>query len=78
VADLEKALGRTRHPRLIVAGRDVRAVDVACCDLISVPLERVRHLERVPYRAVGRAVSAKLYVGLTRGEGIGFKPQQRP
>jgi uncharacterized protein (DUF362 family) len=49
-------LGHPRRARLIVAGRDVRAVDVACCDLISVPLERVRHLSRVPYRAIGRTV----------------------
>jgi uncharacterized protein (DUF362 family) len=49
-------LGHPRRARMIVAGRDMRAVDVACCDLISVPLERVQHLERVPYRTVGRAV----------------------
>jgi uncharacterized protein (DUF362 family) len=48
--------GRSRRARVIVAGRDVRAVDVACCDLISVPLERVQHLERVPYRVVGGSV----------------------
>jgi len=46
-------LGRSRRAHLIVAGRDMRAVDVACCDLISMPLERVHHLNRVPYRAVG-------------------------
>lgn len=49
-------LGRVRQAHLIVAGRDVRAVDVACCDLISVPLERVKHLDRVPYRTAGRTV----------------------
>ncbi|MBN1658185.1 MAG: DUF362 domain-containing protein [Anaerolineae bacterium] len=48
--------GRTRHPRLIVAGRDVLAVDVACCDLVSIPLARVPHLSRVPYRVVGEDV----------------------
>jgi uncharacterized protein (DUF362 family) len=48
--------GRPRQAHLIVAGRDLRAVDVACCDLISVPLERVPHLDRVPYHAVGRTV----------------------
>lgn len=47
-------MGRSRKARLVVAGRDPRAVDVACCDLISVPLERVPHLQRVPYRTVGR------------------------
>jgi uncharacterized protein (DUF362 family) len=49
-------LGRSRHSRAIVAGRDVRAVDVACCDLMSIPLERVQHLDRVPYRTMGRTV----------------------
>ena len=49
-------LGRSRRAHLIVAGRDVRAVDVACCDLISVPVERIGHLSRVPYHEVGRAV----------------------
>jgi uncharacterized protein (DUF362 family) len=49
--------GRTRRANVIVAGRDMRAVDVTCCDLISVPLARVRHLERVPYRTVGRTVN---------------------
>lgn len=48
--------GRTRRPGLIVAGRDVRAVDVACCDLVGVPLERVGHLSRVPYTTVGDEV----------------------
>lgn len=48
--------GHSRHSRLIVAGRDVRAVDVACCDLVSVPLEQVPHLSRVPYCALGRTV----------------------
>jgi uncharacterized protein (DUF362 family) len=48
--------GRSRVSHLIVAGQDVRAVDVACCDLVSVPLEMVPHLNRVPYRALGRAV----------------------
>jgi hypothetical protein len=49
-------LGRSRRSHLVVAGRDVRAVDVACCDLISLPLERVCHLDRVPYRAIGGTV----------------------
>jgi hypothetical protein len=49
-------IGRSRQAGLIVAGRDLRAVDVACCDLISVPLERVEHLDRVPYRTAGRPV----------------------
>ena len=49
-------LGRSRRANLIVAGRDLYAVDVACCDLMSVPLERVGHLDRVPYRTVGRTV----------------------
>jgi uncharacterized protein (DUF362 family) len=49
-------IGRSRQAGLIVAGRDLRAVDVACCDLISVPLDRVEHLERVPYRMAGRSV----------------------
>ena len=49
-------LGRSRRANLIVAGRDLHAVDVACCDLMSVPLERVGHLDRVPYRTVGRTV----------------------
>jgi hypothetical protein len=34
----------------------VHAVDVACCDLISVPLEQVRYLDRVPYQVLGCAV----------------------
>ncbi len=46
-------LGRPRRAGLIVAGRDMRAVDVACCELISLDLERVEHLDRVPYRTVG-------------------------
>jgi uncharacterized protein (DUF362 family) len=49
-------LGRSCRSRVIVAGRDVRAVDVTCCNLMSMPLEVVQHLERVPYRAVGRSV----------------------
>jgi uncharacterized protein (DUF362 family) len=49
-------LGRSRCAHLIVAGRDVHAVDVACCDLISVPVERIQHLNRVPYCPVGRTV----------------------
>jgi uncharacterized protein (DUF362 family) len=49
-------LGRSRRSHLVVAGRDMRAVDVACCDLISLPLERVCHLDRVPYRAIGGTV----------------------
>jgi hypothetical protein len=49
-------MGRSRHSHLIVAGRDMRAVDVACCDLVSIPLTRVQHLDRVPYRAVGSTV----------------------
>lgn len=50
-------IGHPRRSRLIVAGRDVRAVDVACCDLISMPLERAQHLERVPYRAACSAAA---------------------
>jgi hypothetical protein len=46
-------LGRSRRSHAIVAGRDMRAVDVACCDLVSIPLEQVQHLDRVPYHAVG-------------------------
>ena len=53
--------GRTRHANLIIAGRDVRAVDVACCDLVSVPLEEVAHLARVPYRTVGAPLD-KLHI----------------
>jgi uncharacterized protein (DUF362 family) len=49
-------MGRSRYPGVIVAGREMVAVDVACCDLISVPLERVEHLRRVPYRPVGRTI----------------------
>lgn len=49
-------LGRPRRVNAIVAGHEVRAVDVACCDLIGVSLDRVQHLERVPYRTVGRSV----------------------
>jgi len=48
--------GHSRCAHLIVAGQDMRAVDVACCDLMSVPLEQVHHLDRVPYRTVGRTV----------------------
>jgi uncharacterized protein (DUF362 family) len=49
-------IGRPCRPHLIVAGRDMRAVDVACCDLISMPLERVAHLSRIPYYPVGHRV----------------------
>jgi uncharacterized protein (DUF362 family) len=49
-------LGRSRSAHVIVAGRDTRAVDVACCDLMSIPLDQVQHLDRVPYRAVGNPV----------------------
>lgn len=49
-------LGRSRRAGLIVAGRDMVAVDVACCDLVSMDLERVEHLDRVPYRPLGRRV----------------------
>ena len=49
-------VGRSRQAHLIVADCDLRAVDVTCCDLISVPLERVEHLDRVPYRTAGRSV----------------------
>jgi len=49
-------LGRPRRAGVIVAGRDMGAVDGACCDLISVDLERVAHLERVAYRTVGQTV----------------------
>jgi hypothetical protein len=37
----------------------MRAVDVACCDLISVDLERVEHLDRVAYRTVGCTIEEK-------------------
>lgn len=50
------ALGRPRRVGAIVAGRDMAAVDVACCDLMSVDVDRVGHLERVAYQAVGRTV----------------------
>lgn len=46
-------MGRSRNARLIVAGREVRAVDAACCDLICIPLERVSHLEPISYRVLG-------------------------
>jgi uncharacterized protein (DUF362 family) len=49
-------MGRSRHSHVLVAGRDMRAVDVACCDLMSVSLDLVQHLDRVPYRAVGNTV----------------------
>jgi hypothetical protein len=48
--------GRTRRAGLIVAGRDMQAVDAACCDLISVKTEDVQHLDRIAYRAVGEGV----------------------
>ncbi len=48
--------GRARHAHLVVAGRDMRAVDVACCDLIAMSPERRLHLDPVSYRAVGRTV----------------------
>jgi uncharacterized protein (DUF362 family) len=50
------ASGRSRRSHLIVAGRDVRAVDVACCDLVSVDLAQVPHLSRVPYRPIGHTI----------------------
>jgi uncharacterized protein (DUF362 family) len=48
--------GRARHAQLVVAGRDMRAVDVACCDLIGIPPERRFHLDPVAYRTLGRTV----------------------
>ncbi len=48
--------GRSRRANLIVMGRDMHAVDLACCDLISMPLESVPYLERIPYRVVGAAI----------------------
>jgi uncharacterized protein (DUF362 family) len=48
--------GRPRRSHAIVAGRDVRAADVACCDLMSVQLERVQHLKRLPYQTVGSTI----------------------
>jgi uncharacterized protein (DUF362 family) len=51
-------IGRSRRVGVAVAGRDMKAVDVACCDLVSVPLEHVPHLEGVPYHTVGRAVDS--------------------
>jgi hypothetical protein len=50
------ASGHPRRAGVIVAGRDMEAVDVACCDLISVDLGRVAHLERVAYGTLGRTV----------------------
>jgi len=49
-------LGHPRRAGLIVAGKHMQAVDVACCDLISVGLQRVNHLNRVAYRTVGSGV----------------------
>jgi uncharacterized protein (DUF362 family) len=49
-------IGRPLQSRLIVAGRDLRAVDVACCDLMSMPLEQVPHLDRLRYRTAGRTI----------------------
>jgi uncharacterized protein (DUF362 family) len=46
-------LGYPRRAGVIVVGRDMRAVDVACCDLISMSPERVKHLDRVAYRPIG-------------------------
>lgn len=51
-------MGRPRRAGLLVVGRDMRAVDVACCDLISADVEEVGHLERVPYRALGSSIEA--------------------
>jgi uncharacterized protein (DUF362 family) len=48
--------GRARHAHLVVAGCDMRAVDVACCDLIALPLERRLHLDSLAYRTVGLTV----------------------
>jgi uncharacterized protein (DUF362 family) len=50
------ALGRPRRAGAIVAGRDMDAVDVVWCDLMSVGLERVAHVDRVAYETVGRSV----------------------
>ena len=46
-------MGRSRRANLVVAGQDLQAVDVTCCDLISVPIERVLHLTPCPRRTVG-------------------------
>lgn len=45
--------GHLRRANLIVAGRDVRAVDTACCDLMGVPVAQVDHLAHWPYQVVG-------------------------
>lgn len=50
------AQGRPRRSRVLVAGQDMRAVDTACCDLMSVKLERVKHLKRVPYQTIGSTI----------------------
>jgi uncharacterized protein (DUF362 family) len=49
-------IGHARRSHMIVAGRDLRAVDTACCDLISMDLERVQHLNRAPYQALGSPI----------------------
>jgi uncharacterized protein (DUF362 family) len=42
------SVGRSRRMRTLIAGQDMRAVDVACCDLMSMPVETVAYLDRVP------------------------------
>lgn len=49
-------IGHPRRSHLIVAGRDLRAVDTACCDLISMDLEHVQHLSRASYQVLGSPV----------------------
>lgn len=48
--------GHPRRAGFVVAGEDMGAVDVACCDLISVDPACVGHLDRVAYRPLGRSI----------------------
>ncbi len=48
--------GRPRRANAIVIGRDMRAVDLVCCDLIAMPPENVPYLESISYKVVGEAV----------------------
>ncbi len=45
--------GKSKRTKLIIAGKDVMAVDVACCDLFSISLNEVPHLKRIPYEIIG-------------------------
>jgi len=49
-------VGRSRRMRTLIASQDMRAVDVACCDLMSMPVETVAHLDRVPYHPLGSTI----------------------